>query len=89
MYTQVFDPVSDSLALSSIFAALPLVVLFVLIGVVRMAAQWAAMIGLAVALLVAIVIYDMPVTAVGTAAAFLVRRSRTAISRGPRWRSGR
>src|SRR6186997_3587850 len=61
MYTQVFDPVSDSLGLSSIFAALPLLVLFVLIGVVKMAAQWAAMIGLAVALLVAIVIYDMPV----------------------------
>ena len=34
--------------------------LFVLIGVVRMAAQWAALIGLSVALLVAIVIYDMP-----------------------------
>jgi lactate permease len=61
MYTQVFDPVSDSLGLSSIFAALPLLVLFVLIGVVKMAAQWAAMIGLAVALLVAVVIYDMPV----------------------------
>jgi lactate permease len=61
MYTQVFDPVSDSLGLSSIFAFLPLLVLFVLIGIVRMAAQWAALIGLAVALLVAIVIYDMPV----------------------------
>lgn len=61
MYTQVFDPVGDSLGLSSIFAALPLVVLFVLIGVARMAAQWAALIGLAVALLVVILIYDMPV----------------------------
>jgi lactate permease len=61
MYTQVFDPVSDSLGLSSIFAALPLLLLFVLIGVVRMAAQWAALIGLAVALLVAVVIYDVPV----------------------------
>jgi lactate permease len=61
MYTQVFDPVSDSLGLSSIFAVLPLVVLFVLLGVVRMAAQWAALIALAVALLVAIAIYDMPV----------------------------
>ena len=60
MYTQVFDPVSDSLGLSSIFAALPLLILFVLIGVVRMAAHWAALIGLAVALLVAIVIYGMP-----------------------------
>ena len=61
MYTQIFDPVSDSLALSSIFAALPLLVLFVLLGGLRMAAQWASLIGLAVALLVAILIYDMPV----------------------------
>src|SRR4029450_2352639 len=61
MYQQVFDPVSDSLGLSSIFAVLPLVVLFVLLGVVRMAAQWAALIALAGALLVAIAIYDMPV----------------------------
>jgi lactate permease len=61
MYTQVFDPVGDSLGLSSIFAVLPLVVLFVLIGGVRMAAQWAALIGLGVALLVAIAIYGMPV----------------------------
>jgi hypothetical protein len=60
MYTQVFDPVGDSLGLSSIFAALPLLILFVLIGVVRMAAHWAALIGFSVALLVAIVIYDVP-----------------------------
>ena len=33
MYQQVLDPVSDSLGLSCIFAALPLVVLFVLLGV--------------------------------------------------------
>ena len=32
MYEQVFDPVSDSLGLSSIFAALPLLTLFVLLG---------------------------------------------------------
>ena len=32
MYKQVFDPVGDSLGLSSIFAAIPIVVLFVLLG---------------------------------------------------------
>ncbi len=61
MYQQVFDPVSDSLALSSIFAALPLLTLFVLLGGLKMKAQWAALISLAVALLVAIVVYGMPV----------------------------
>jgi lactate permease len=61
MYQQVYDPVSDSLGLSSIFAALPLVVLFVLLGGFRMKAQWAALISLAVSILVAIIIYSMPV----------------------------
>jgi lactate permease len=32
MYQQVFDPVSDSLGLSAIFAVLPLLTLFVLLG---------------------------------------------------------
>ena len=61
MYQQVYDPVSDSLGLSSIFAALPLVVLFVLLGGFRMKAQWAALISLAVSILVAIIVYSMPV----------------------------
>jgi lactate permease len=61
MYQQVFDPVSDSLALSSIFAALPLITLFVLLGGLKLKAQWAALISLAVGLLMAIVVYSMPV----------------------------
>jgi len=61
VYTQNFDPVSDSLALSSIFAALPVLALFILLGGVKMAAQWAALVALGVAILVAIIVYDMPV----------------------------
>src|SRR5215207_980257 len=38
MYEQVFDPVSDSLGLSSIFAALPLITLFVLLAGFRVTA---------------------------------------------------
>jgi lactate permease len=60
MYQQDLSPVSDSLGASSIFAALPLVVLFVLLGGVRMKAQWAALISLGVAMLVALIVYDMP-----------------------------
>lgn len=59
-YQQVFDPVSDALGASAIFAALPLLTLFVLLGGVRMKAQWASLIALVVALLVAIIVYDMP-----------------------------
>src|SRR3954449_81995 len=61
MYKQVFDPVGDSLGLSSIFAAIPIVVLFVLLGGVKMKAHWAALISLASAIVVAIAVYGMPV----------------------------
>ena len=61
MYQQVYDPVGDSLGLSSIFAVLPVVTLFVLLGGLKMKAHWAGLIALAVALIVAIAVYDMPV----------------------------
>ncbi len=69
MYEQIFDPVGGSLALSSLVAALPLLTIFVLLGVLRMKAQWAALISLAVALVVAVAVYGMPVgQAFGSAA---------------------
>ena len=61
MYTQDFNPVSDSLGLSAIFAVLPVVTLFVLLGGLKMKAQWAALISLAVAMLVALIVYGMPI----------------------------
>ena len=61
MYRQVLDPVSHSLGLTAIFAVLPLVVLFVLLGGLRMKAQWASLIALGVSMLIAIIVYSMPV----------------------------
>ena len=61
MYKQVFDPVGDSLGLSSIFAALPLITLFVLLGGLKLKAHWAGLLSLGVGLVVAIAVYDMPV----------------------------
>jgi lactate permease len=61
MYEQVFDPVSDSLGLSSIFAALPLITLFVLLGGFRVTAWISGLAALAVALLVSMLVYDVPV----------------------------
>jgi lactate permease len=61
VYTQDFDPVSSSLGLSSIFAVLPILTLFVLLGGLRLAAQWAALIALGVAMLVALIVYGMPI----------------------------
>ena len=60
MYKQVFDPVSSSLGLTTLFAVLPLVVLFVLLGGLKVKAHWAALISLAMALVVAIAVYGVP-----------------------------
>jgi lactate permease len=61
MYKQVLDPVGDSLFLSSLFAVLPLITLFVLLGGLKLKAHVAALWSLVVALLVAIIVYSMPV----------------------------
>ena len=60
-YEQILDPISDSLGLSSIFAVLPLLTLFVLLGVLKMKAWIAALASLGVALVVAVAVYSMPV----------------------------
>ncbi|HEY5360954.1 MAG TPA: L-lactate permease [Streptosporangiaceae bacterium] len=61
VYRQVYDPLGNSLGLSSIVAVLPLVTLFVLLGVLRVRAWLASVVGLAVALIVAVAFYSMPV----------------------------
>src|SRR5689334_15866428 len=61
MYKQVFDPVGNSLGLSTIFAVLPILSLFVLLGGLRLKAWIASLLSLLVALLVAIIVYSMPV----------------------------
>jgi lactate permease len=60
-YTQHFDPVGGSLFASAIFAALPLITLFVTLGGLRWKAHWAAVASLVVAILVAVIVYSMPV----------------------------
>ena len=68
MYKQVLDPVSHSLGLTAIFAVLPLAVLFILLGGFRMKAQWASLVALGVSILVAIIVYSMPIGQAGDAA---------------------
>ena len=60
-YQQVYDPVAGSLGLSSLVAALPLIVLFVLLGGLRMRAWVASVVALAVALVIAVLVYSMPI----------------------------
>jgi lactate permease len=61
VYRQVLDPVGDSLFLSSLFALIPIVTLFVLLGGLKLKAHIASLVALALALLVAIIVYSMPV----------------------------
>ena len=61
MYRPVLDPAGGSLALSALFAMLPLLTLFILLGVLRLSAWKAALLSLLVALLVAVLVYPMPV----------------------------
>ena len=61
MYQQVLDPVAHSLAWSSLVAAIPLLLLFVLLGVFKVTAWVASLISLAVAIAVAVLVYGMPI----------------------------
>ena len=60
MYEQVYAPVAGSLVFSTLVAVIPILVLFVLLAGLRIAAQWASLITLAVALVIAVVVYGMP-----------------------------
>ncbi|MFE0538791.1 L-lactate permease [Streptomyces nigra] len=60
MYVQELEPVGGSLGLSALVAALPLVIVLILLGAVRMKAHLAGLTGLLAAVLVAWLAYGMP-----------------------------
>ncbi|MEU3979781.1 L-lactate permease [Streptomyces sp. NPDC026672] len=60
MYVQKLEPLADSLGLSALVAALPLVIVLILLGGVRLKAHLAGLIGLLSAVLVAWLAYGMP-----------------------------
>src|SRR5262245_45913226 len=60
MFQQTLDPVAGSLTLSALCAALPLVTLFVLLGGFRTKAWIAGVASLAVSLVVAVALFEMP-----------------------------
>jgi lactate permease len=61
LFEQVVDPVGGSLALSALVAAIPLLTLFVLLGALKVKAWLAGLISLAVALVLAVIAFRMPV----------------------------
>ncbi|WP_330473302.1 L-lactate permease [Terrabacter sp. C0L_2] len=62
------DPVASSLGLSALVAALPLVTVFVTLGLLRWKAHWAGLSAVVVALVVATVGFNMPIGLAGLAA---------------------
>jgi lactate permease len=66
-WVQVYDPLNSGW-LSTLVAALPIVGLLVTLAVWEWRAQWAALTGLALALLVAVGVYGMPARAAGATA---------------------
>ncbi len=61
MWQQHYEPVGGSLTLSALVAAIPIAVLFVMLGIVRKPAWMAALAALAVAFVLALSTYGMPV----------------------------
>src|SRR5688572_315239 len=59
-WTQVYTPVGDSLVLSTLVAAIPVVVLLGLLAWFQVRAHIAAIAGLASALAIAVFVYGMP-----------------------------
>ncbi|MGQ4510796.1 lactate permease LctP family transporter [Streptomyces sp. DW26H14] len=59
-YQQNYRPIADSIGWSSLIAILPLLVLFLLLGVLRMRAWLASLISAAVSVVLAITAYAMP-----------------------------
>ncbi|MFC4494948.1 L-lactate permease [Streptomyces ovatisporus] len=61
MFQPVLDPLGGSLGWSSLVAALPLVVFFVMLGILRIQAWLSALAALAASVVVAVAVYGMPV----------------------------
>ncbi|WP_374968323.1 L-lactate permease [Terrabacter sp. BE26] len=61
MFRPVTDALAGSLTLTALVALLPLLTLFLLLGVLRIAAWKAAVASLVMSLLVAVIVYSMPV----------------------------
>jgi lactate permease len=61
MWQHNYEPVAGSLALSALIAAIPIAVLFTMLGVLRKPAWISALTGLASAFVVALAAYGMPV----------------------------
>jgi lactate permease len=68
-WIQVYDPLGNAW-LSTLIAALPIVLLLVALAVLEWKAHWAALAGLTAALLVSVLVYGMPAAAAASTAVY-------------------
>jgi lactate permease len=68
-WIQVYDPLNNQF-LSTLVASLPIVGLLVTLAIFEWKAQWAALTGLALALLVAVAVYGMPMQSAAATAVY-------------------
>jgi L-lactate transport len=66
MWQQTYTPIANSLALSALFAAIPIFTLLLLLGVLRKPAWMASLAGLGAAVIVAVGVYGMPLGLLGS-----------------------
>lgn len=66
-FTQNYVPLGN-VYVSAIFAAIPVVLILVMLGVLRTKAHWAALVGLVASLLLAVLFYGMPIGLAGSSA---------------------
>jgi lactate permease len=70
MWPQIYTPVAGSLGLSALVAAIPIFALLLALGVLRLPAWKSALLGLGVAILLAIFVYGMPARLMGSAVVY-------------------
>jgi lactate permease len=70
MWDQVYTPIHGSLGLSAACAALPILALLLALGVFRLSAWKSGLLGLITSIIVAVVVYGMPVNLVLRATAY-------------------
>lgn len=67
MFHQVLTPVADNLFLSFLVGFIPIIVVLILLGIMRRPAWQAALAGLVIGLIIAVTVWQMPITLAGNA----------------------